>query len=284
MNATNEHLAPRTLRPTPPIVAALGYAGIRAAVSCIDVCRIDILHNPLTVSRDLPRGLVQHLQAPAAAAKDGPSPSAAPAREQPPQPQAATATAPGANAGQDKAASSQPGRSLLSNNTLLRKLAAANTFIDVADVLSGEGLMGISEEDARAIMQFYLQRGKTQLVLSLYREMCAARRGGSARGGRGSNLGSGSLDVAFAWPPAGLQTTTELVLGLSQQLCIVEALQVRAPGTAASAGGPLRGVRLWCGGSPLPTILGRAFQPLGGGSSFVARRPSVAAGRGPGST
>ncbi len=200
-------------------------------MSCNYVRRIDILHNRLTAPRDLPRGLAQHLQAPAAAAKDGPS--ATPAREQPPQPQAATATAPGANAGQTKGASSQPGRSLLSNHALLRKLAAANTFIDVADVLSGEGLMGLSEEDALAVMQFYLQRGKTQLVLSLYREMCAARRtGGAARGGRGSNLGSGSLDVAFAWPPAGLQTTTELVLGLSQQLCIVEALQVRASGMA----------------------------------------------------
>eukprot|EP00198_Chlamydomonas_reinhardtii_P009690 XP_001699027.1 predicted protein [Chlamydomonas reinhardtii] len=114
-------------------------------------------------------------------------------------------------------------RAFVSSPALVRRLAAATTAEDVADALSEEVPSGLREEDARAVLSFCLQRGKTALALSIYREMCLARRGGSRPGAAGR-----SLDVAFSWPAAGLATTTELVLGLCQQLCIVEALQVLA--------------------------------------------------------
>ncbi|KAG2423402.1 hypothetical protein HXX76_015367 [Chlamydomonas incerta] len=114
-------------------------------------------------------------------------------------------------------------RAFVSSPAFVRRLAAASTAEDVADALSEEAPSGLREEDARAVLSFCLQRGKAPLALSIYREMCLARRGGSRPGTAGR-----SLDVAFSWPAAGLATTTELVLGLCQQLCIVEALQVLA--------------------------------------------------------
>lgn len=122
-------------------------------------------------------------------------------------------------------------RAFVSSPALVRRLAAATTAEDVADALSEEVPSGLREEDARAVLSFCLQRGKTALALSIYREMCLARRGGSRPGAAGR-----SLDVAFSWPAAGLATTTELVLGLCQQLCIVEALQVRLRGTGRGPG------------------------------------------------
>ncbi|KAG2434511.1 hypothetical protein HYH02_012178 [Chlamydomonas schloesseri] len=126
------------------------------------------------------------------------------------------------SSGGGSAGTSSSTRAFVSSPALVRRLAAASTVEDVTEALSEEAApSGLSEEDARAVLAFCLQRGKTALALGIYREMCLARRGGSRPGAAGR-----SLDVAFAWPAAGLATTTELVLGLSQQLCIVEALQV----------------------------------------------------------
>ncbi|GFR42706.1 hypothetical protein Agub_g3629 [Astrephomene gubernaculifera] len=142
-------------------------------------------------------------------------------------------------------ASSPGAAEFLFSPAFLRRLAAATSPLDLAEALADESPPGYlpREEDARAVMGFCLQRGRVQLALGVYREMCAARRGGGNRGssgggggnGAGGGVGAGgftqasrSLDVAFAWPAATLATTTELVMGLCQQLCIVEALQVLA--------------------------------------------------------
>ncbi|KXZ51879.1 hypothetical protein GPECTOR_11g314 [Gonium pectorale] len=108
---------------------------------------------------------------------------------------------------------------------LLRRLAAANIPLDVAEALSEEGLSSLQEDEGRALLAFCLQRGKVALALGVYREMTLARRGGGRMAGGPATR---SLDVAFAWPAASLATTTDLVMGLCQQLCIVEALQVLA--------------------------------------------------------
>ncbi|GLC33999.1 hypothetical protein PLESTM_000142600 [Pleodorina starrii] len=112
----------------------------------------------------------------------------------------------------------------LSSPALLRRLAAASNPLDVAEALAAEAPADLAEDDVRAVLAFFLQRGKVQLALAMYREMCLARRGGSSRGGAASR----SLDVSFVWPAASLATTRELVLGLCQQLHTVEALQVLA--------------------------------------------------------
>ncbi|EFJ52995.1 hypothetical protein VOLCADRAFT_85808 [Volvox carteri f. nagariensis] len=106
----------------------------------------------------------------------------------------------------------------LCSPSLLRRFAASNSLLEVAEALAAEAPAGLQEEDARTMLSFFLQRGKVQLALALYREMCLA-----GRGGRGA--ASRSLDVAFAWPASTLATTRDLVLGLCQQLCTVEALQ-----------------------------------------------------------
>ncbi|GIL63825.1 hypothetical protein Vafri_17820 [Volvox africanus] len=118
---------------------------------------------------------------------------------------------------EDDSTSSTP----LFSQSLVRRLAAANSLLDVAEALAAEAPAGLQEEQARAVLGFFLQRGKVQLAMTLYREMCLARRGGRGAASR-------SLDVAFAWPAATLATTRDLVLGLCQQLCTVEALQVLA--------------------------------------------------------
>lgn len=125
----------------------------------------------------------------------------------------------GAIAGDEAPPSSPP----LFSPALLRRLAASNSIMDVAEALSVEASLGLHEDDARSVLGFFLQCGKVQLALAMYREMCMARR----VGGGGRVTASRSLDVAYAWPAASLTTTRHLVLGLCQQLCTVEALQVR---------------------------------------------------------
>lgn len=84
------------------------------------------------------------------------------------------------------------------------------------------GIPTISEQDAIDVLQLCLERGKTALAQALYRELCLAARRRVPAGW----AASGS-SAALLWPAATIQTTSALVLGLCQQLCIVEALQVQ---------------------------------------------------------
>ncbi|KAG2493008.1 hypothetical protein HYH03_008672 [Edaphochlamys debaryana] len=124
----------------------------------------------------------------------------------------------------DGPASDAPGpapRRLLASAALSRRLAAATNILEVSDALAEEGMTSPSEAEALEVVQFYLQRSKPALAMGVYKEMCAARRGGAA-----SVAARRSMDAALTWPPASLPTTTDVVLGLCQQLCIVEAMQV----------------------------------------------------------
>lgn len=59
------------------------------------------------------------------------------------------------------------------------------------------------EADCRNMLTACLEKGNTGLAMSLYQEMCAARRGPAP-----------TAVGAVRWPAANLQTTTAMVLGL----------------------------------------------------------------------
>ena len=102
---------------------------------------------------------------------------------------------------------------------LLRRVLSAASAAEVVDILVQQHdmvLQGITPEDAELILQSSLQQGNITLALSVYREMCIAKRAQT----------SGTSTATCSWPAAALGTTTAVVLGLCEQLRVNDALSV----------------------------------------------------------
>lgn len=67
-----------------------------------------------------------------------------------------------------------------------------------------------------------MERGREGLAVDIYKEMCHARRSSAVSSGSGWDL------PGVSWPPATVQTTKTMVLGLCKHLSVTEALQVLA--------------------------------------------------------
>jgi hypothetical protein len=110
----------------------------------------------------------------------------------------------------------------LSSGSVLRRILASNSAVEVLDIVgqhtAAPGSDALSEADCIAIITASLEKGKADLALSIYCEMCVTKREKTLRG----------LAGALYWPAATLSTTSALVLGLCQQLRTAEALQVVA--------------------------------------------------------
>jgi hypothetical protein len=102
---------------------------------------------------------------------------------------------------------------------LFRRVLSAASAAEVVDILVQQNekvLKGIMPEDADLILASSLQQGNTALALSVYREMCIAKRAQT----------SGTSTAVCSWPAAALGTTTAVVLGLCEQLRVNDALSV----------------------------------------------------------
>jgi hypothetical protein len=109
----------------------------------------------------------------------------------------------------------------LNNASTLRRILAASSAAEVLDVVGQHAAAApeaLSEADCIAIITASLEKGKVELALAIYSEMCVTKREKTLRGIAG----------ALHWPAATLSTTSALVLGLCQQLRTAEALQVVA--------------------------------------------------------
>ncbi|GFH11389.1 uncharacterized protein HaLaN_06878, partial [Haematococcus lacustris] len=76
-----------------------------------------------------------------------------------------------------------------------------------------------------------LERGNTQLALSIHNSMCAARQSSGSPGGSSSSpRASPGLvpagDTAVLWPATSVKATCSLVLGLCRQLAVKAAVEV----------------------------------------------------------
>jgi hypothetical protein len=107
-----------------------------------------------------------------------------------------------------------------SNVSLLRRVLGTSTAAEALDLLiqqldRQQRPHTISAEDAELLLERALEAGNTGLALSVYQQMCAAKRA----------QGSSSLaNPASVWPAATLQHTQTLVLGLCRQLRVNDAL------------------------------------------------------------
>jgi hypothetical protein len=88
----------------------------------------------------------------------------------------------------------------------------------VLDVIGQFVDSSVTEEECIAIIIASLEKGKVDLALSIYQEMCITKQEKTLRG----------IPGALHWPAATLNTTSAIVLGLCQQLRIAEALQLVA--------------------------------------------------------
>lgn len=105
-----------------------------------------------------------------------------------------------------------------------RKLGSCKSAADVADLIAadGNGPRPLSEEDAEQVLITCLERGREDLALGIYRDMCLSKRSGIAGTATGSAWDAGGV----SWPAATIRTTSVLVLGLCKQLSVVEAMAV----------------------------------------------------------
>eukprot|EP00882_Tetradesmus_deserticola_P023640 GHRQ01025739.1.p3 GENE.GHRQ01025739.1~~GHRQ01025739.1.p3 ORF type:complete len:143 (+),score=54.19 GHRQ01025739.1:215-643(+) len=106
------------------------------------------------------------------------------------------------------------------NASLLRRLLGTSTAVEALDLLiqqldRQQRPHTVSAGDAALLLERALEAGNTGLALSMYQQMCAAKRA----------QGRNSLaSPASAWPAATLQHMQTLVMGLCRQLQVNDAL------------------------------------------------------------
>lgn len=164
----------------------------------------------------------------AAAAESGGS-SKQPAPQQQSRPPVQSAVQEPSTAGSSSEAD-EGGGVLGANPSLLRRMLGADDAAEALDILVQHGgadarsRRRLTKADATLLMCSSLQQGNTSLALSLYADMCRARRAVHARSASpGADFDAAGLP---SWPPATLQLTSELVLGLCRQLAVSQALDV----------------------------------------------------------
>ncbi|KAL6751543.1 hypothetical protein V8C86DRAFT_3019801 [Haematococcus lacustris] len=121
---------------------------------------------------------------------------------------------------------------LAGSPSLLRRLLSAATSHEATDICDAAGITRcFTEDEALALMTAALERGNTQLALSIHNSMCAARQSSGSPGGSGSSpRASPGLvpagDTAVLWPATSVRATCSLVLGLCRQLAVKAAVEV----------------------------------------------------------
>lgn len=103
--------------------------------------------------------------------------------------------------------------------SLLRRILASRSAVEALDLYIQQGDRhkqphAFTAADGELLLKRSLQSGNTTLAMSIYEQMCIARR---AQGRAGASSVS-------AWPAATLQHTETLVMGLCQQLQVADAL------------------------------------------------------------
>lgn len=127
-----------------------------------------------------------------------------------------------------------PGSIFSNNSRLLRRLLSTTTAAEALDLLTQQldkqqSSHAITSDDAGLLLENSLSAGNTDLALSVYQQMCTAKRAQSSSGG---------ISSASVWPAATLQHTETLVMGLCRQLRVKDALaimhSIRSQGVAGS--------------------------------------------------
>jgi len=147
-----------------------------------------------------------------ATSRDPPS-----SRHEPPA--SASTTIRNPDAQQATGAAPQP--RLLSKPSVARKLLGVQSAAEAAEIISEElgWESSLTAQECLELLNAALDKGNVKLAMSIHSSMCASRRPASSQS---------SMDMTLAWPPATIQTTSALVLGLCKQLAITEAIRVVA--------------------------------------------------------
>lgn len=116
--------------------------------------------------------------------------------------------------------------------SLLRRILSSNTAADAYEVIlqhQGQKHHAVTPADVDLLLRCSLEAANADLALSIYQQLCAAKRAQAA---------GGSAAPPSTWPAATLQHTETLIKGLCRQLRVNDALttlrSIRSQGVPGS--------------------------------------------------
>lgn len=132
---------------------------------------------------------------------------------------------------QQATTSSSSSSSLQDNPSLLRRVLSSASATDVYELLLQQqesSSHSVQASDVELLLRCSLEAANVDLALSIYQQLCAAKRAQAA----------GGTPAASTWPAATLQHTETLVKGLCKQLRVNDALaavrSIRSQGVPGS--------------------------------------------------